>query len=116
MPDINDILSLLHGGKEAYNFGNDEETGVLYPVLIVSMDCAFSKSAKNFWSKVADETGTVLHIIVAEDDEQTAQQYNISGYPCLVYSPDKKFYGIHFSHADGKAILAGGKTAREKRA
>jgi len=106
---MNDILSLLHHGKEAYNSENDEEIGLLYPVLVVSLECVFTKPAKNFWSKVADETGAVLHIIVAEDDEQTAQKYNISGYPCLVCSPKNKFYGMHFSHAEGKAILAGGK-------
>lgn len=96
-------------GEELHYAGDEEEVEEQCPVLVVSMECVFTKPAKNFWSKVADETGTELHIIIAEDDELTAQKYNISGFPCLVCGPDKKYYGIHFSHAEGKAILTGDK-------
>lgn len=96
---------MLNHGKESKADGDKVKPGLEYPVLITSMGCVFTKPAKNFWSKVADETGTELHVLIAEDEECQAEKYNISGYPCLVSGPGKKYYGIHFSHAEGKRIL-----------
>jgi glutaredoxin len=77
-----------------------------YPVLIISLDCAFCPPAKNLWSKIADELGIDLQVIIIERDKEAAKKYCISGVPCLVYGPDKKAYGLHYSHKDAKEILA----------
>lgn len=77
-----------------------------YPVLIISLDCAFCPPAKNLWSKIADELGVDLHVIIIERDKEEAKKYGFSGVPCLVYGPDKKAYGLHYSHQDAKEILS----------
>ncbi len=78
-----------------------------YPVLIISLDCAFCPPAKNLWSRIADEMGADLQVIVIEHDKEAQKRYGVSGVPCLVCGPDHKAYGLHYSHEEAKEILSG---------
>jgi glutaredoxin len=87
---------------------SDESTAALhYPVLIISLECAFCPPAKNLWSRIADELGIDLQVIIVEKERGVQKRYGISGVPCLVCGPDKKAYGLHYSHEEAKDILSG---------
>jgi glutaredoxin len=77
-----------------------------YPVLIISLDCAFCPPAKNLWSRIADELGVDLQVIIIERDKEVLKKYGISGVPCLVCGPGKKAYGLHYSHEEAKEVLS----------
>lgn len=104
MPDIEDLLS-ENERKDASDASKDILQGLRYPVLLISSDCVFSRPAKNFWSKVADELGIELQVIIAEKQYELACRYDPSGYPCLICKPGARFYGFHYSHEEGKKIL-----------
>jgi hypothetical protein len=99
----------LRGG-EILERTKENLEGVSYPVLLISLDCPFCPTAKNFWSRLADENGIDLPVKIAEKEEKLAEKYGVAGYPCLVCGPDQKYYGIHFSHKEAKAILTGNST------
>lgn len=104
MPDIEDILTRLNSGEEtACNVKGGEV--LAYPVLLVSEECVFTRPAKNFWSKVADELGVDLSVVMVEKERELAAKYNAFGYPCLICGPEIRYYGFHFSHEQGKKIL-----------
>lgn len=101
---MGEILALLKGEKISCA-GKVEEEILRYPVLIISDECVFSKSAKNLWSKVADEAGIDLHVVLFEEEHQGIQGYSISGIPCLAAGPGENYYGLHYSHSEAKSIL-----------
>lgn len=70
------------------------------------MDCAFCPPAKNLWSRIADELEVDLQVIIIEQDGEALKRYGISGVPCLVCGPDKKAYGLHYTHAEAKKVLS----------
>lgn len=85
---------------------NDSIDKLHYPVLIISLDCAFCPPAKNLWSRMADELGVDLRVLTIEKDNEVQKRYGISGVPCLVYGPEKRAYGLHYTHEEAKEVLS----------
>ncbi|MEE4243597.1 MAG: hypothetical protein V2I36_19205 [Desulfopila sp.] len=105
-PPVEDILIVLRGG-EGFKRKKEDQQRLLYPVLLLSLECPFSPAAKNFWSRIADENNIELPVKIAEKEENLTERYGVTGYPCLVRAPGLHYYGVHFTHEEAKAIVSG---------
>ena len=103
-PDLEQIATALAGGNVQESI-ETEAVNDYYPVLIISLDCPFCPSAKNFWSKIADELGVELHVLSVEEHGEEVEKYQISGVPCLVAAPDTLLHGVHHEHGEARKIL-----------
>jgi len=106
MPDLEDMFAWM-GDKEHQVPAPESALNLEYPVLLIDTECVFSRPAKNFWSRIADEAGVDLQVIIAEKERDLASKYSAAGYPCLALSRERKYYGFHFSNQEGKKILTG---------
>lgn len=103
-PHVEDVLRVAEGLPGIEHNKTDTEP-LQFPVLLVSQDCVFTKPAKNFWSKVADEAGVELHVVIIEKNQTAVEEYSASGLPCLAVKKGENYYGFHFSHQEGRNIL-----------
>ena len=99
-----ELLAVLKD-QEHTELPKNHKSDLRYPVLIISLKCGFCPPAKNFWSKIADEAGVDLHVLIVEKEKGIDQLYGVGGFPCLVCGPEEKYYGMHFSHSEAKSII-----------
>lgn len=104
-PDVEDIIACCENSSRKNVAEKGREEKILYPLLMISRSCAFTKAAKNLWSMLGDEVGGNVHTVDIEENNEVAQRLDIGGVPCLVTGPGKHYYGIHFTHSEAKTIL-----------
>lgn len=108
-PDINEIVHCCLEGSFVRQEGGTPSPVDFSPVLLISRQCAFTKAAKNLWSRIGDELGVFPQVIDIDEQPGAAEAYSAVGVPCLVTSPSRNTYGIHFSHEEARHILSAGR-------